>query len=257
MTNLIFLIPLLPLLGFAINGLLNKSMPRNLVGIISCGTMFISFIISCGLFFQLMNGANSFEVELFKWIQTANFNLGFSFLVDRISAIMLLVVTGVGFLIHVYSIGYMNHDEDYPRFMSYLNLFVFFMLLLVMGNNYVLMFAGWEGVGLCSYLLIGFWFKNNDYNNAANKAFIMNRIGDLGFLLGMFLCYQTFGSLNYKEVFEAAKIFLPEMQRLLQSHFYFLWEQSERARRFLYIPGCPMQWQDQLLYQHSSMQQQW
>ncbi|HKR07276.1 MAG TPA: NADH-quinone oxidoreductase subunit L [Bacteroidia bacterium] len=207
MLNFIWLIPLLPLLGFAINGLLNKSMPRNLVGVIACGTMFISFIISCGLFFQLMNGANSFEVELFKWIQTANFNLGFSFLVDRISAIMLLVVTGVGFLIHVYSIGYMHHDEDYPRFMSYLNLFVFFMLLLVMGNNYVLMFAGWEGVGLCSYLLIGFWFKNNDYNNAANKAFIMNRIGDLGFLLGMFLCYQTFGSLNYKEVFEAAKNF--------------------------------------------------
>ncbi|MEP7169846.1 MAG: NADH-quinone oxidoreductase subunit L, partial [Bacteroidota bacterium] len=207
MNNLIFLIPLLPLLGFALNGLLNKSMPRNLVGIIACGTMFISFIISCGSFFQIMNGANSFEIELFKWIHTANFDLGFSFLVDRISVIMLLVVTGVGFLIHVYSIGYMHHDEDYPRFMSYLNLFVFFMLLLVMGNNYVLMFAGWEGVGLCSYLLIGFWFKNNDYNNAANKAFIMNRIGDLGFLLGMFLCYKTFGSLNYKEVFEAAKNF--------------------------------------------------
>src|ERR1041384_4424200 len=120
---------------------------------------------------------------------------------------MLLVVTGVGFLIHVYSIGYMNHDEDYPRFMSYMNLFVFFMLLLVMGNNYVLMFAGWEGVGLCSYLLIGFWFKNNDYNKAANKAFIMNRIGDLGFLLGIILIFVTFGSVNFSEVFGAANSF--------------------------------------------------
>ena len=180
-------------------------MPKNLVGLIACGTIFLSFIISCGLFFQISNNGVSFEIELFKWIKTANFDLGFSFLVDRISSVMLLVITGVGFLIHVYSIGYMNHDEDYPRFMSYLNLFVFFMLLLVMGSNYVVMFAGWEGVGLCSYLLIGFWFKNDAYNDAAKKAFIMNRIGDLGFLLGIFLCYQTFGSLNYKDVFEAAK----------------------------------------------------
>lgn len=205
MTNLIFLIPLLPLIGFLLNGLLNKSMPKNLVGLIACGAMLVSFAISCTLFSQITNGVSSFEIELFKWIHTSNFDLGFSFLVDRISVIMLLVVTGVGFLIHVYSIGYMNHDEDYPRFMAYLNLFVFFMLLLVMGSNYLVMFAGWEGVGLCSYLLIGFWFKNDAYNDAAKKAFIMNRIGDLGFLLGMFLCYQTFGSLNYKEVFEAAK----------------------------------------------------
>ena len=126
-------------------------------------------------------------------------------MVDHLTAVMLLVITGVGFLIHVYSIGYMQHDEDYPRFMSYLNLFVFFMLLLVMGSNYVVMYAGWEGVGLCSYLLIGFWFKNTDYNNAGRKAFVMNRIGDFGFLLGMFLIYQTFSSLDYKEVFEAAK----------------------------------------------------
>lgn len=205
MSNLIWLIPVLPLLGFILNGSLNKSMPKGLVGIIASGSLLLSFIISLGLFFQIKNGTAVFNVELFSWIKTAGLDLGLGFVVDRISVIMLLVVTGVGFLIHVYSIGYMHDDEDYARFFAYLNLFVFFMLLLVLGNNYVVMFAGWEGVGLCSYLLIGFWFKNNEYNDAAKKAFIMNRIGDLGFLLGMFLCYQTFGSLNYNEVFEAAK----------------------------------------------------
>lgn len=206
MINLIWLIPILPFLGFILNGLLNKSMPKNLVGIIASGSVFFSFVISMGLFFQLKSGIiSSTTVDFFNWISIGDLHVHFSFLVDRISVVMLLVITGVGFLIHVYSIGYMYHDEDYARFFAYLNLFVFFMLLLVLGSNYLVMFAGWEGVGLCSYLLIGFWFKNTDYNKAANKAFIMNRIGDLGFLLGLFLIYQTFGSLSYKEVFEAAK----------------------------------------------------
>ena len=120
---------------------------------------------------------------------------------------MLLIITGVGFLIHVYSVGYMSHNKAFARFFSYLNLFVFFMLILVLGSNYVLMFAGWEGVGLCSYLLIGFWFKNNEYNNAANKAFIMNRIGDLGFLLGIILMFITFGSVQFSDVFAGAQSF--------------------------------------------------
>lgn len=206
MQNLVILIPLLPLLGFLLNGILNKSMPRGMVGLIGSGTLLVSFICSVMLFMSISNGSvNSFTTNLFTWIHAGNLNLGLSFLVDRLSSIMLLVVTGVGFLIHVYSIGYMHHDEDYPRFMAYLNLFVFFMLLLVMGSNYLVMFAGWEGVGLCSYLLIGFWFKNTEYNNAAKKAFIMNRIGDLGFLLGLFLMYNTFSSLEYSEVFAAAK----------------------------------------------------
>jgi NADH-quinone oxidoreductase subunit L len=180
-------------------------MPRNLVGLVACGTLLFSFIASVILFFNICNGTiTSLTVNAFDWIHSGHLNLGLSFLIDRLSVIMQLVVTGVGFLIHVYSIGYMHHDEDYPRFMAYLNLFIFFMLLLVMGSNYVVMFAGWEGVGLCSYLLIGFWFKNTEYNNAAKKAFIMNRIGDVGFLLGLFLMYQTFSSLDYKEVFDAA-----------------------------------------------------
>ena len=132
------------------------------------------------------------------------FSANIAFLVDPLSSVMLLMITGVGFLIHVYSIGYMHDDPGYSRFFSYLNLFIFFMLLLVMGSNYLLMFVGWEGVGLCSYLLIGFWFKNHDYNKAANKAFIMNRIGDLGLLLGVILIFINFGSIDYDMVFPNA-----------------------------------------------------
>jgi NADH-quinone oxidoreductase subunit L len=206
MINLSWLIPVLPLLGFVVIGILNKRISVTISGTIASAMVFGSFIISCILFFYVKEDSSVPEyVKLFDWITTGGLDISFSFLIDRISVIMLLVVTGVGFLIHVYSIGYMHHEPDHCRFFAYLNLFVFFMLLLVMGSNYIVMFAGWEGVGLCSYLLIGFWFKNTEYNNAAKKAFIMNRIGDLGFLLGIFLIYTTFGSVNYREVFIAAK----------------------------------------------------
>lgn len=175
-------------------------MPKGTVGLVASLSVLASFGISVYLFLQLLSGVNEFQFTFFNWMAAGSFQVDFGFMVDRLTVIMLLVVTGVGFLIHVYSIGYMHDDEDYPRFMAYMNLFVFFMLLLVLGDNYIMMFAGWEGVGLCSYLLIGFWFKNDNYNEAANKAFIMNRIGDLGFLLGLFLIYQTFGSFNFKEV---------------------------------------------------------
>jgi NADH-quinone oxidoreductase subunit L len=199
MLKLIGLIPLFPLLGFLINGIANKRMPKAWVGIIGSASIFCSFLISIGIFITTPNGeVNTFD--LFSWINVAGLQIPFSFLVDPLSMIMLLIITGVGFLIHVYSIGYMHHDEGFARYFAYLNLFVFFMLLLVLGSNYAIMFIGWEGVGLCSYLLIGFWFKNTSYNNAAKKAFIMNRIGDLGFLLGLFLIYTTFGSISYKSV---------------------------------------------------------
>lgn len=204
---ILLLIPLFPLLGFLINGWLNKSMPKGTVGLVASLSVLASFGISVYLFIQLLSGANEFQFTFFDWIAAGSFQVDFGFMVDRLTAIMLLVVTGVGFLIHVYSIGYMHDDEDYPRFMAYMNLFVFFMLLLVLGDNFIMMFAGWEGVGLCSYLLIGFWFKNDNYNEAANKAFIMNRIGDLGFLLGLFLIYQTFGSFNFKEVMGMASTY--------------------------------------------------
>jgi NADH-quinone oxidoreductase subunit L len=205
-SNLIWLIPVLPMLGFLINGLGNKNIPRSVSGWIASFTVMGSFIISLVIFLNLTADSTLvYKVDYFQWMNAGSFYLNFGFLIDRLSSIMLLVITGVGFLIHIYSIGYMHDEEDASRYFAYLNLFVFFMLILVLGSSYLLLFVGWEGVGLCSYLLIGFWFKNNNYNAAANKAFIMNRIGDLGFLLGMFLIFQTFGSLDFNTVFASAK----------------------------------------------------
>jgi NADH-quinone oxidoreductase subunit L len=205
MVQFAWLIPLLPLLGFILVGVLNKRLNVAMSGGIATSAVFISFIISAIIFGEVaQEGSIPERVVLFDWISSGTLSIPFSFLIDRLSVIMLMVVTGVGTLIHLYSIGYMSHEQDHPRFFSYLNLFVFFMLLLVLGSNYIVMFVGWEGVGLCSYLLIGFWFKNIEYSNAAKKAFIMNRIGDLGLLLGVFLMYMTFGSVNFSDVFSAA-----------------------------------------------------
>lgn len=210
MSELIGLIPLAPLLGFLFIGFVNKDLTKGWVAFIACGAVFVSFVLSVALFINLLTaseGQTSLTYTAFDWITTGNFSVSFSFLVDPLSILMMLVITGVGFLIHVYSVGYMHHDEGFHRFFMYLNLFIFFMLLLVMGSNYLLMFVGWEGVGLCSYLLIGFWFKNQDYNDAAKKAFIMNRIGDLGLILGVILIFIHFGSINYADVFSKAADF--------------------------------------------------
>ncbi len=203
---LIALVPILPLIGFLLIALNNKRFVHGVASIIACGSVLASFAISVALFIQLLlePEGTQLTVTLFNWISAGGFSASFSFLVDPLSSLMLLIITGVGFLIHVYSIGYMHDDPGYNRFFSYLNLFVFFMLVLVMGSNYLLMFVGWEGVGLCSYLLIGYWFKNQDYNDAANKAFIMNRIGDLGLVLGVILIFVNFGSLQYTDVFANA-----------------------------------------------------
>jgi NADH-quinone oxidoreductase subunit L len=201
---LVSLIPLLPLLGFITISLNVRSLSHVASSLIACGVVLLSFVLSLTVFFSLPEGNATFEVFLFNWIDTAGFTGKFGFLVDPLSSLMLLIITGVGFLIHVYSIGYMHDDPGYNRFFSYLNLFVFFMLLLVMGSNFLMMFIGWEGVGLCSYLLIGFWFKNQSYNDAANKAFIMNRIGDLGMLLAIILVFVHFGTIEFSEVFAKA-----------------------------------------------------
>jgi NADH-quinone oxidoreductase subunit L len=205
MIKLVGLVPLFPLIGFLINGFFGKKLNKNLSGVIASSALFVSFILAA-LIFNELNSSNvkSQIVVLFSWINSGTLQIPFEFLVDPLSSLFLLIITGIGFLIHVYSIGYMSHDEGLSRFFTYLNLFVFFMLLLVLGNNYLIMFVGWEGVGLCSYLLIGFWFKNNAYNNAARKAFVMNRIGDLGFLLGIILVFLTFGSVSYNEIFQKA-----------------------------------------------------
>ncbi len=202
---LCILIPLLPLLGFIINGLGFRKVPASLVGPLAVAGPVLSFLAVLSLFSNFRAGGNQpLKATLFDWISVADLHINFAFQIDQLSLIMLLIVTGIGSLIHLYSIGYMKHDEGYGKFMAFLNLFLFFMLLLVMGSNFVIMFIGWEGVGLCSYLLIGFWNTNTSYNNAARKAFVMNRIGDLGFLLGIFLIFTTFGSVEYTEVFSAA-----------------------------------------------------
>jgi NADH-quinone oxidoreductase subunit L len=205
MIKLVWLIPLLPLIGFMIIGLFGKKLSKGLSGTIGSGVVFGAFALAVGIFMELNGQAQkSVTIDLFSWITAGKLSIPFSFLIDPLSSLFLLIITGVGFLIHVYSTAYMHDDEGFSRFFAYLNLFIFFMLLLVLGSNYLIMFVGWEGVGLCSYLLIGFWFKNTAYNNAAKKAFIMNRIGDLGFLLGIVLIFVTFGSISYHEVFEQA-----------------------------------------------------
>ncbi len=201
MFEYIWLVPLFPLIGFLLIAFNFRRFKGITAGVLASGMVMIPFFVSLFIFFGLLNGAEAKTVELFSWISFDKLSIPFSFLVDRLSVLMLLIITGVGFLIHVYSIGYMKEDAGFNRFFSYMNLFVFFMLLLVLGSNYLVMFIGWEGVGLCSYLLIGFWFKNQEFNNAAKKAFIMNRIGDLGFLLALFMLINQFGTLNFAEIF--------------------------------------------------------
>lgn len=190
------LIPLFPLIGFLVNGLLGKYLPKAAGGWIGSFAVLASFVCVLILFSKIGSG-DVIQINLFKWIAFEGMDISFGLTIDALTMIMLLVVTGVGFLIHLYSIGYMHDDPGFTRFFVYLNLFIFFMLLLVMGSNFLVMFIGWEGVGLCSYLLIGFWFKNESYNDAAQKAFVMNRIGDLGFLLAMFFILFNFGTLDF------------------------------------------------------------
>ncbi|HPT30403.1 MAG TPA: NADH-quinone oxidoreductase subunit L [Prolixibacteraceae bacterium] len=205
---LVWLVPLLPLAGFLITGLGRKRLKGHIAGILASTAVVISFVLSVILFFSLRKpGTEPLTVTLFSWITTGELSVPFAFLIDPLSLTMMLIVTGVGALIHIYSIGYMHHDERVNTFFAQMNLFTFSMLLLVMGSGYLLLFIGWEGVGLCSYLLIGFWFKNPDYNYAARKAFVMNRIGDLGFLLGIILMFFTFHSLSFSEVFGKAATF--------------------------------------------------
>lgn len=202
--QIVWLIPLFPLIGFLINGLLRKQLSKSLSGIIGSGVILASFILSVYVFLQV-KGGNTHLAHYFNFINTDVLKVGFDFQIDQLSSLFLLIITGVGFLIHVYSTSYMHEEEskDFAKYFAYLNLFVFSMLLLVMGGNYIIMFIGWEGVGLCSYLLIGYWFKNTEYTNAAKKAFIMNRIGDLGFLLAVFWIITKVGSTDYHTVFDA------------------------------------------------------
>ena len=207
MADYLYLIPLLPLIGFLINGLLIGRLPKPVISLVGCGSIGLSFILSLFAFFELKSlpeTARVIEQVLFTWIPAGSLHVNIAYMLDPLSAVMILVVTGVGFLIHVYSVGYMAHDSGYGRYFAYLNLFVFAMLTLVLADNYLLMFVGWEGVGLCSYLLIGFWFEKQSASDAGKKAFIVNRIGDFGFLLGMFIIFWQVGSLDYRVVMASA-----------------------------------------------------
>lgn len=202
------ILPLLlfPLSGVLINGFLGKKLPRTLNGLIACAAVGLSFLWTAYLFFTLeaSSGHHALHQKLFTWISTGKMNVDFALLLDPLSCLMCLIITGVGFLIHVYSVDYMSGDENVSRYFTYLNLFVFSMLILVLGDNFLLLFAGWELVGLCSYLLIGFWFTKQSASDAGKKAFLVNRVGDFGFLIGMFLIFAHFHTFDFHAVFENA-----------------------------------------------------
>jgi NADH-quinone oxidoreductase subunit L len=205
----LWLIPIFPLLGFALNGLFGRRLPKAAINTIACGSVILSFLWVLKTLSALGVFAGTFEEthleHYFTWIQSGALNISVDFAVDRLTCVMLMVVTGVGSLIHIYAVGYMAHEGGYYRFFAYLNLFMFFMLTLVLGANFLLLFVGWEGVGLCSYLLIGFYFLEQYATTAGNKAFIVNRIGDFGFTLAVFLIAIHFGSLDFGTVFGKVK----------------------------------------------------
>ena len=201
--SLVLLLVLTPFVGFLFNVFLGKKAGKTISGAIGTIAVAISFVMSVYFFMQLNTTGKPITVTLFDWIQIGKLKVDFGILLDQLSLLWLLFVTGIGSLIHLYSISYMHEDDNMNKFFAYLNLFIFFMITLVVGNNLLVMFIGWEGVGLCSYLLIGFWHKNQDYNDAAKKAFIMNRIGDLGFLIGIFILASLFSTLNFVEMKQA------------------------------------------------------
>jgi NADH-quinone oxidoreductase subunit L len=200
----LWLIPALPFLGFLINGIFGRKLPKIAINAVAIGSVVLSFLWVLMLGAKCDWGATALHAHYFTWIKSGRFFVGWDYAVDKLTMIMLMVVTGIGSLIHIYATGYMEHEEGYYRFFAYLNLFMFFMLNLVLAGNYLLLFVGWEGVGLCSYLLIGFYFVKKSATTAGNKAFIVNRIGDFGFSLAMFLIVINFGSLDFRRVFAAA-----------------------------------------------------
>jgi len=246
------LVPLavfLPLAGFLINGLLGRTIKREgLIGAIGSATVGAGFLIGVATLLELL-GAPADQrtriVEVMPWISAGDLSANFAYQVDQLSVVMLLIVTGVGFLIHVYAIGYMHGDPGFWRFFAYLNLFIFAMLNLVMADNFLLLFLGWEGVGLCSYLLIGFWydrkFEKGTTADAAKKAFIVNRIGDFGFLIGMFLIFSTFGSLRFQAVFAQAAGFeagAPVLLAITLALFVGATGKSAQIPLFVWLPDA-------------------
>ncbi|NWF93632.1 MAG: NADH-quinone oxidoreductase subunit L [Syntrophaceae bacterium] len=212
MFEYVWLIPLFPAIGFVLNGFLGRRLGKGFVSWVGPSAIGLSFLTAIFIFFELIGrppAERHFEKVIFDWVVSGNFRTVIGYQIDPLSILMALVVTGVSFFIHIYSVGYMHDDPGYPRYFTYLNLFVFMMLNLILANNFLLMFVGWEGVGLCSYLLIGFWFEKDSASNAGKKAFVVNRVGDFGFILGMFLLFTSLGkhgiwTLDFTEVFANA-----------------------------------------------------
>ncbi|MFQ5813411.1 MAG: NADH-quinone oxidoreductase subunit L [Anaerolineae bacterium] len=212
MLDYVWLVLVFPALGVLINGFFSRRLGRKLVGYLACIAVGLSFVVSlltCWALIQLPPESRSVEVALYTWTSVSDFAVDFTLLVDPLSIVMMLVITGVGFLIHIYSIGYMHDDPGYGRYFTYLNLFILSMSLLVLGNNFLMLYAGWELVGLCSYLLIGFWYQKKSAADAGRKAFVVTRIGDFAFALAILIIFANFGTLAYKEVFERAPELLP------------------------------------------------
>ena len=240
---MVALIPLLPFLGFVVNSTMGRRLPKAVSGGLASLAMVVAFVISAITVWQLASlepSARVIEQTIYTWIQSGDFSLDLTFRVDPLSAVMLLVITGIGSLIHIYSTAYM-HDEvdgEFARYFSYLNLFAAFMLVLVLGANFVVMFVGWEGVGLCSFLLIGFWFRKKSAGDAAKKAFIVNRVGDYAFILGMFLLFVNFGSLNFQEIASKVSVLSPEAMfgtLSLATLFLFIGATGKSAQIPLYV----------------------
>ncbi|HEY7291993.1 MAG TPA: NADH-quinone oxidoreductase subunit L [Vicinamibacterales bacterium] len=208
-------IPLMPFIGFLINASLGRRLSKTVSGGVACGAMIAAFLVSCAAVWQLVGlppESRSIIQQTFSWMTSGDFSVGVTFRLDPLSAVMILVITGIGSLIHIYSTAYMHEERDgeFARYFSYLNLFAAFMLVLVLGANFLIMFVGWEGVGLCSYLLIGFWYQKKTASDAGKKAFIVNRIGDFGFILGVLLAFVRFGTLDFQEIARAVSSMAPE-----------------------------------------------
>ncbi|MGC9195485.1 MAG: proton-conducting transporter membrane subunit, partial [Syntrophobacteraceae bacterium] len=243
--DLVWLIPIFPLVGVLINGLLGRRIVeknKSLVHWIACGAVGLSFLVTLGLFVKLLGlpaDKRLYDFTWFTWISSGVFHVNIGYQIDPLSMFMCMFVTGVGFLIHVYSIGYMSHDESYFRFFTYLNLFMFSMINLVLADNFLLMFLGWEGVGLCSYLLISFWFSDLANAVAGKKAFVTNRVGDFFFAVGMLVLLTHLGahgfwSLKFSDVFSHARLLSPHLITIV-CLLFFLGCTAKSAQIPLYI----------------------
>ena len=257
-------IPLLPFLGFLVNNFGARRLPKKAVGAVASGAMFVAFVASVTSVRALVSlPAEEREViqTVFTWIGSADFQVPLGLRLDPLSAVMILVVTGIGFLIHLYSTAYMIEEEphEYARYFAYLNLFAAFMLLLVLGDNFLVLFVGWEGVGLCSYLLIGFWYRNRFAADAGKKAFIVNRIGDVAFILGVLLAFTQFGSVNFKELNGLVAGFRPRKRSASSLPSRCCCSSARRAspRRFPSTSGCRTRWKARRRSRLSSTPRPW